>query len=51
MTDILQELSAARRLDAERREAEVPFAEMVRRAAAAPAPRDFAAALATSHAD
>ena len=51
MTDILQELSAARRLDAERREAEVPFAEMVRRANAAPAPRDFAAALATSHAD
>ncbi|MBQ6924227.1 MAG: indole-3-glycerol phosphate synthase TrpC [Kiritimatiellae bacterium] len=51
MTDILQELSVARRLDAERREAEVPFAEMVRRANAAPAPRDFAAALATSHAD
>ena len=51
MTDILRELSALRRLDAERREAEVPFAEMARRAAAAPAPRDFAAALATPRPD
>ena len=51
MTDILVELSAQRRLDAERREAETPLAEMERRAAAAPAPRDFAAALATPRTD
>ncbi len=51
MTDILRELSDRRRLDAERREADVPFAEMARRAAAAPAPRDFATALATPRAD
>ena len=51
MTDILLELSSMRRLDAERREAETSFAEMARRAAAAPAPRDFAAALATPRAD
>ena len=51
MTDILVELSAQRRLDAERREAETPLAEMERRAAAAPSPRDFAAALATPRAD
>ena len=44
MTDILAELTEMRRRDAEQREREVPFAEMMRRAAAAPAPRDFAAA-------
>ncbi len=44
MTDILAELTEMRRRDAEQRESEVPFAEMMRRAAVAPAPRDFAAA-------
>ena len=44
--DILEELSALRRADAELREAEVPFDEMLCRANAAPAPRDFAAAFA-----
>lgn len=42
--DILEELCALRRIDAETREADVAFGEMVRRASAAPAPRDFAAA-------
>ena len=45
MSDILEELSAARRADAAERERAVPFDEMMRRAALAPAPRDFAAAL------
>ena len=44
--DILEELTSLRRADAAAREASVPFAEVMRRAAAAPAPRDFAAALA-----
>lgn len=44
MSDILVELTEMRRHDAALREAEIPFAEMVQRAAAAPAPRDFAAA-------
>ena len=44
MSDILEELTAIRRRDAARREAEVPFDEMMRRATEAPAPRDFAAA-------
>ena len=44
MSDILEELTAIRRRDAARREAEVPFDEMTRRATEAPAPRDFAAA-------
>jgi indole-3-glycerol phosphate synthase len=46
MKDILEELTAARRADAAAREAEIPFAEMVRLAGAAPAPKDFAAAFA-----
>lgn len=46
--DILEELSALRRTDAEEREAAVPFGEMMRRAAAAPAARDFAEAFAGS---
>lgn len=41
MKDILEELTEARRADAAMREAEVPFGEMMRRASAAPAPRDF----------
>ena len=41
MSDILEELTAARRRDAERREAEIPFNEMMRRAKSAPAPRAF----------
>ena len=45
MSDILEELTAARRRDAVLREAEVPFAEMMRRAKAAPPPRDMAAKL------
>ena len=44
--DILEELSALRRADAEAREASVPLAERMRRAADAPAARDFAAAFA-----
>ena len=44
MKDILKELTDARRADAAAREAAVPFAEMMRRAEAAPAPLDFAAA-------
>lgn len=44
--DILEELSALRRADAKEREASVPLAEMMRRAADAPAARDFAAAFA-----
>ncbi|MBR1586716.1 MAG: indole-3-glycerol phosphate synthase TrpC [Kiritimatiellae bacterium] len=47
MSDILEELTAARRRDAASREAEITFAEMMRRAEAAPAPRDFAAAFQT----
>ena len=39
--DILEALSAARRADAAERETSVPYAAMLRRAAAAPAPRDF----------
>ena len=45
MSDVLEELTAARRRDAALREAEVPFAEMMRRANAAPPPRDMAAKL------
>ena len=45
MSDILEELTALRRRDAAQREAEVPFAEMMRRAKAAPPPRDMAAKL------
>ena len=45
MSDILVELTTQRRADAEVRAAEVPLAEVMRRVAAAPAPRDFAAAL------
>lgn len=41
MNDILEELTAARRRDAELREAEVPFAEMMRRAEETPTPRAF----------
>lgn len=41
MSDILEELTAMRRADAELREARIPFDEMMRRAAAAPRPRDF----------
>ena len=41
MSDILEELTAARRRDAELREAEVPFAEMMRRAEKVPEPRAF----------
>ena len=44
--DILEELSALRRADAKAREASVPLAEMMRRAADAPTVRDFAAAFA-----
>ena len=44
MKDILEELAALRRADAARREAEIPFAEMMRRAEMAPVPRPFAAA-------
>ena len=44
--DILEELSSMRRADAEERAASVPFDEMMRRAAAAPAARDFAAVFA-----
>ena len=46
MSDILVELTMQRRADAEARAVELPLAEVLRRAAAAPAPRDFAAALA-----
>ena len=48
MTDILAELTEMRRRDAEQREREVPFAEMMRRAAAAPAPRDMMARLSSA---
>lgn len=44
MTDILQELSALRRVDAEALESRIPFREMERRAVSAPAARDFATA-------
>ncbi len=43
-SDILKELTEARRADADARGKEVPFDEMMRRAKDAPAPRDFAAA-------
>ena len=46
MNDILEELTARRREDAARREAEIPLAEMERRAECAPPPLDFAAAFA-----
>ena len=42
--NILKELSDQRRADAENRQRAVPMDEMMRRAMAAPAPRDFAAA-------
>ena len=45
MSDILVELAEARRADAVRREAEVPFDEMMRRAKSMPPARDFHAAL------
>ena len=48
MTDILAELTEMRRRDAEQREREVPFAEMMRRATAAPAPRDMMARLSSA---
>ena len=41
MSDMLEELTALRRRDAALREAEIPFAEMMRRAEDAPAPRAF----------
>ena len=44
MNDILEELTEMRRRDAAAREAEIPFGEMMRRAASAPDARDFAAA-------
>jgi indole-3-glycerol phosphate synthase len=44
MNDILKELTEARRTDAELREVEIPFAEMMRIAEAASAPLDFASA-------
>ena len=44
MNDILVELTEIRRHDTEMREAKIPFREMAERAAAAPEPRDFAAA-------
>ena len=43
MSDILKELSDMRRADAEGRERTIPMSEMMRRAEAAPSPRDFAA--------
>ena len=43
-TDILEELTALRRKDAEIREADVPFSEMLARAGHEPAALDFAAA-------
>lgn len=44
MSDILKQLSDLRRADAEERENSVSMSEMTRRAEAAPAPLDFAAA-------
>ena len=44
MKDVLIELTEMRRRDAEMREAVAPFAEMMKLAESAPAPRDFAAA-------
>ena len=46
MSDILVELTEARRADAAAREAKVPFAEMMRRAESAEKVRNFAAAFA-----
>ena len=43
MSNILKELSDMRRADAEGREKTIPMSEMMRRAKAASAPRDFAA--------
>ena len=45
MSDILERILARKREELEAARAAVPFAEMQRRAAAAPAPRGFAAAL------
>lgn len=45
MSDILEELTALRCADAARKESEVPFEEMMRRAVGAAPARDFAAAL------
>ena len=45
MSDILVELTEQRRRDAALREAEIPFAEMMRRASSAPAPLNGRAAL------
>ena len=47
MSDILEELTAARRRDAAQREEEIPFAEMMRRMEESPAPRDFVAVFQT----
>ena len=44
MSDVLEELTERRRRDASMREEATPFAEMMRLAEGAPAPRDFAAA-------
>jgi indole-3-glycerol phosphate synthase len=44
MSDILEELSAARRRDAEDAERQLPLGEVMRRLEGAPGPRDFAAA-------
>ena len=44
--DILEELSALRRADAEKAAETVPYAELVRRIGTLPAPRDFRAAFA-----
>lgn len=44
MRDVLEELTERRRRDAAAREEATPFAEMLRLAEGAPAPRDFAAA-------
>lgn len=45
MSDVLEELAARRRIDAKLREAEIPFDEMMRRAAAIDRPSAFASAL------
>lgn len=43
--DILEELTALRRIDAEKRAEEIPFGAMLEKAKAAPAAKDFAASL------
>ena len=48
MSDILVELTDARRADAIAREAEIPFSEMMRRAESAAPAHDFAAAFASA---